>query len=57
MEKCKLCEEEYNVILPTGYCARCQKALDAQQRQFAKQMLGGGQLQAQATSDQPTVYN
>lgn len=59
MNTCQLCEEEYNNILPNGYCIGCDKALRAQQRNFHRQMMGSGN-QAQMTqhiSTYPIIYN
>ena len=40
--KCKMCDTEYNQILPDGYCDGCRKCLEAQQRKIAEQFTGSG---------------
>lgn len=58
MNKCKLCEEEYNYILPDGYCGGCRKALDAQHRKIASQMIQTGSTQTtQENSLEIKVFN
>jgi hypothetical protein len=57
--KCKMCDTEYNQILPDGYCDGCRKCLEAQQRKFSQQFCGqGGQTQTQQPPELPyRVYN
>ena len=58
INKCKLCDTEYNQILPDGYCDGCRKALNAQQRKFGEQFMGSGGTQAQqTTSNDIKIYN